>query len=509
LGRVPGRQGFLPIIPTGEGEMFSSKLKVNSKRFGHKVLLVNPPMEVLYEKAKVKSSVPTYPPLNLALLAGSLRPRGYEVAIFDMLPEKKTLDELLDELEEFIRCFSPTVVGITATTPVFDELKKIASRVKKHNTNILTVGGGAHLSSLPEWAINNAELDFGIIGEGEVTFPGLLSTDNPASVPGIVYKEEGRAKVTGPIKAIQDLDELPKPAWDIIELSKYRVPKTLARKSPVAGLETSRGCPYGCIYCCKSVFGRTYRVKSPRRVLEEVRDYAKAGFKEIHILDDVFAYDRERAIEICRLIKEEGLDIAFCAANGLRADNVDRELLSAMKEAGFYRVAFGVETGDPDVLKRTKKGIKMDEIRRGIKLAKEAGLETMGYFMFGLPGETEKSMQRTIDFAKELEPTIAKFNVVVPLPGTELFEQWQENLSTEWGKYGFHMGLEMLNSPELDRQTVREYYDKAYREFYWRPSYVIRQFIRSLKNRTLLADLGALISTDWSSPYRRQKIHKD
>ena len=481
------------------------KVKVDSKRLGHKVLLVNPPLGVLYEKAKVRASVPTYPPLNLALLSGSLRSRGYEVEIFDMLPESKTLDEL----EEFIGYFSPTVVGITATTPVFDELKKIASRVKKHNTDILTVGGGAHLSSLPEWAINDADLDFGIIGEGEVTFPELLSANNAASVPGIVYKEEGRAKITGRGKTVQDLDELPKPAWDLIELPKYWVPKTLARRNPVAGLETSRGCPYGCIFCCKSVFGRTYRVKSPQRVLEEVRDYAKAGFKEIHILDDAFAYDIERAIEICRLIKEEALDIAFCAANGLRADHVTCELLSAMKEAGFYRVAFGVETGDPDVLKRTKKGIKMDEIRRGIKLAKEAGLETMGYFMFGLPGETEKSMQRTIDFAKELEPTIAKFNVAVPLPGTELFELWQENLSREWGRYGFHMtGLEVLNSPELDRQTVREYYDKAYREFYWRPRYVIRQFIRSLKNRTLLADLRVLISTDWSSPYRRQKIQK-
>ena len=470
------------------------KSTISSKVNGRKVLLINPSMDVLYVNAKVKPSVPIYPPISLALLAGALRSKGYEVKIFDMIPEGNTYEIL----KEVLACFNPSVVGVTATTPLINELKRIVTEVKKFNRDIITIGGGAHISSVPEWTMKNTGLDFGVIGEGEKVLIELLSASDPKYVPGIVYRDNGLIKITECGLKINNLDEIPKPAWDIIDLSKYRVSGTLARKNPVAGLETSRGCPYGCVYCCKSVFGKTYRVKSPERVVDEVKDYIRAGFKEIHILDDAFANNRERAMEICQLIASESMDIIFCAANGLRVDNVDYQLLMTMKKAGFYRVAFGVETGDPEVLKHTGKGTDLDTIRRGFQLAKEVGLETLGYFMFGLPGETEESMQRTIAFAKELEPTIAKFNITVPLPGTSLFEKWQGELSGEWADYGYHMdGIKTPGLNEIDRDIVRTYYDRAYKSFYWRPKYIMNQLLSSIKNRTLIDYIKAAISTKW------------
>lgn len=418
-----------------------------------KTLLINPSSRV-YEDSKVKASTPDYPPLNLLTIASPVS----DVTILDMNKNsnlKKTVEEV-----------DPDMVGITSTTPLFSSAYEIIRKVKEMK-EVITIIGGSHVSS-----VDVEGFDYIIKGEGDFS----LITFQPCFT--------------------ENLDNLPMPDWNLIRPNDYKMPDSYCKKSPVAPIETSRGCPYGCVYCSKSVFGRMFRAKSPRRVIKEIEYTLDFGFREIHIIDDGFSNDIERAKKICDDIKKEELDFLWALPNGIRIDRIDKELLEKMYSSGCYWIAFGVESGDQRILNKIKKGITLSQVRDVFKMAKNIGFKTEAFFMLALPGDTKETMQKTIDFAKELEPDIAKFDVCTPLPGTPLFNEWvnEGRINTNWKDFMFHKkGRKIFNHPNLDWETIDEYYDKAYREFYLRPKYILRRLAKG----SIITDFKTFINTRW------------
>lgn len=462
-----------------------------------KVLLINPPyVKDIYAKAKLNQATWNNPPLALVALASTISDRS-EVKILDLNIESDPIISLKKTLEDF----RPDIVGITFTTPSFSRMVQIASEIKNFDKGIIVIGGGAHASSFPENTLSNSQLDIVVKGEGDFVLPEIVSGNKLSLIKGVSYKS-GKGIVTNPPRElIKNLDVLPYPSWHLYDLSKYKNSKLVSKKNPAGFIETSRGCVYCCVYCNKNIFGRTFRVKSPKRVVDEMKFLLNSGFKEIHVLDDGFSTDINRAKAICDLIKSEKLGFPWSLQNGLRVDRVDEELMKKLYASGCYRVTFGIESGNEQIVKNIKKNITIDMVRNAVRWAKKYNLEVFGYFMLALPGETKETMQDTINLARQLDFDYAKFTVMIPLPATEIYDKWKKEgylKDIKWDDFHFHtQAKDVYTHPTLDWDTIHNYYSKAYRAFYLRPSYVSKRVIKSVLNGSIFQDAYYFLKTDW------------
>ncbi len=461
------------------------------------ILLVNPSLHEVYEDAKVKGAVPHYPPLNLLTIAGSLIKEGHEVSLldFDLLGMKNQHEVLRKKLQEQ----KPDIVGFTFGSPTYSQAKGMAKVVKEFNNNVVTVAGGSHPSSDPHGVLQESDINIVICGEGDFTLLEIINTDNYSTVLGIGFKKGNDIIINQRRPFIQDLDDLPMPAFEIVKIHDYYVPPSFCRESPAMTIETSRGCVWGCSYCTKAVFGRNFRYKSPQRVVDEFKRMIGFGYKEIHVTDDMFTTNKERVKEICRLMKEQDVKVTWACPNGIRADRTDEELIQLMHDAGCYRVSFGVESGNQQILNNIDKQQTLEQVRNAFKACNKVGMETHAYLILGLPGETEETMQQTIDFAKEIKPTIAKFDILIPLPSTPLHQAWKGKYfqTEDWDNFNYHSAKDLYSHPNLPWDVMQKYYNKAFREFYFRPSYLLRRFLYSLRQGSLLVDLKLALETKW------------
>jgi radical SAM superfamily enzyme YgiQ (UPF0313 family) len=242
-------------------------------------------------------------------------------------------------------------------------------------------------------------------------------------------------------------------------------------------------------------------VKSADRIVAEMEYALSLGYREIHLVDDMFTASLKRAKEVCRQIINRKLDISWYPRGGIRVDGVDQEIFDLMKRAGVWHIPFGIESGDQQVLNQAQKGVTLEEVRGAVRMAKKAGLETEGYFMFGLEGETEQSMRETIAFSLSLDLDYAKFAIMIPLPGSILFKQWDQRgviRTKDWTKYTFATPPEEIYAhPTLDPELIYKYYCLAPRKFYFRPSYVCRRFVQGVKTGSLLDDIKIFFRTSW------------
>lgn len=461
-----------------------------------RVLFILPPSQELYAKAKVKVAVPERPSLTFATLAAPLIEAGHRVEILDLdmtSQPGKTLEGKLTE-------FHPDYVGITCTTPLVYKVKKIATTIKENDTNAIVVVGGPHPSSLPKSVLSDSDVDIVCLGEGDFTMADIVSGADWSSIQGISYKENGRLVANPQREYIANLDQLPLPAWQLFNLKEYRTPRLSCRKNPVGTMETSRGCVFGCTYCNKNIFGRTFRVKSPQRVVAEMEYMLSLGFREIHVMDDGFTIDLKRAKQVCDLIMERRLIFPWNLHNGIRVDRVDREFLEKAHAAGCYGISFGIESGDQSLLDQVNKGITLEQARQVFRWTREVGIETLAYFMFGLPGETEETMQKTINFAKELDPDYTKVSILLPLPGTPLYHDFEQQgyiKAKDWSLYNQHDPSGVYNHPNLDWQTINHYYGLFYRRFYLRPRTVWKQYRKDALSPRLFYDFASVLKTKW------------
>jgi radical SAM superfamily enzyme YgiQ (UPF0313 family) len=225
------------------------------------------------------------------------------------------------------------------------------------------------------------------------------------------------------------------------------------------------------------------------------------GFKELHIVDDMFTTDVDRVKNICRMIINKGLKFTWATVTGIRVDRGDQEMFDLMAKAGCYRVYFGIESGNQQIINNIGKDISIGQVRNAVRMARTAGIETTGFFVLALPGDTEKTMQETIDLAVSLDLDFAKVSIMTPLPATRIYKQLeaQGRLKTkDWTMYNLYMPANQLYVHDnLDWDKVNIYFNRFYRRFYLRPSFIWKRFCKSLMAGTLISDIGYFVHTRW------------
>jgi radical SAM superfamily enzyme YgiQ (UPF0313 family) len=348
--------------------------------------------------------------------------------------------------------------------------------------------GGAHATMLPEETmVTGPAIDIIVKGEGDETILDLLKaleSDIPlGAVAGIYYRSEGTIRQTTERASGVDMDLLPFTAFHLLPWKLYRPHPPHGMSMPFAAVVTSRGCPYHCAFCSKPVFGTKFRGQSADRVVDELAYLQdRFGVKEIAFYDDSFTLDKKRTHAIADKIISSGLKISWTCET--RVNLVDRELLRHMKQAGCYAVAYGIESASPEILKTLHKDTTLQQVEEAILNSREAGLQVIGYFMLGSPGETPETIQQTIAFSKKLKVDFAQFSVTTPFPGTELYDMYMRGRkeAISWDSFVYagtdNPTMPVFESDKLTREDLKKWLQQAHREFYLRPAYLWQRLRR-------------------------------
>lgn len=396
------------------------------------------------------------PPLSLAYLAGALERDGFEVQILDFLVARYRPEKVRERLADY----RPQLVGVTCVTMNYPLATEMLRVCKAADPALMTVIGGPHVSfALEDTLLKSPWIDVVAIGEGDETVVELARAvaggTGIAGVPGIAFADGGEVVRTGPRPLIGDIDRLAMPARHLIPLARYH-----ALGTPCTVI-TSRGCPYGCLFCSASrMFGRRVRFREPGLVVDEIegmrRDF---GFREINIVDDTFTVNHAHVRETCEEILRRGLDITWSAY--ARADNMTEELVALMRRAGCQMVLFGMESADEGILKTIRKGITPDDMRRGVKIATEAGLGVYTSFIIGLPGESLETIRRSMAFATEINSAYGVeygYHMLSPLPGTDLYEKPADYglriLTDNWAE--FDANRPIVETPTMNTELASQ-----------------------------------------------------
>jgi anaerobic magnesium-protoporphyrin IX monomethyl ester cyclase len=369
------------------------------------------------------------PPLGLAYVAAALEKADFQVEIFDNYNLKKPNEQVKLEIKRF----EPEIVGITCGSVTYRRCIETAKAVKEVLPSCKVVVGGWHPSYMPESLLQYPEVDYVVMGEGERAMVELANNITKgedktaiAKISGIAYRHKGKTVKTPPT-FIQDLDQIPFPARHLLPMHIYDRIIPYLDASPVDTMNVVRGCPYNCAYCeTKKLWGPISRAFSPPRVVEEINHLVQNyGSKGVYFVGDNFAINKKRTVELCNLIKKEKLDIRWVCDT--RADQISRELLRKMKDAGCRTIFFGVESGSPRILEKLNRKITIEQITHALKLCKEEGIRIACSFMLGIPRETVKDMEATFKFARKLDPDWCQFNKYVAVPGSALYKEVMAN----------------------------------------------------------------------------------
>lgn len=434
----------------------------------------------------------TTPPLGLLYVASALEGDGNEVKVIDA--ETENIET--PELQKIAQDFRPEIVGFSVTTPTFKRACESAKKIKEILPNTIIVFGGPHIASFPKISLEFKEIDYGVIGEGEITacelVKALKGNQGFEKVKGIVFRKNNQIIQTAPRDLLPNIDEIPFPAWYSIDIKKYR--DSMSRQEHFATMISSRGCPYNCLWCDpEGRMGKIFRGRSPENIFKEIKLLnEKYNIKEILFYDDTFTVNRERIIGLCNLLIRNKSKVTWECRT--RVNLVDEELIRLMAEAGCYRIRFGVESGNEEVLKFIRKGITKEQVRNAFKWAKKYNIETFAYFMLGLPTETEETMQETVDFAIEINPDFVMFSpTLVFNHGNDMFKWAAENnyiAKDYWERLVRGENLEIypiLNTPQLSKEKIIEHTKSAYKRFYFRPSFVLKT-VKKINNLKKLID---------------------
>lgn len=437
-----------------------------------------------------------WPPVILAGIGSVLKQAGIEVVLLDAMAEKINFDETRKKVKEM----KPDFVILNTATDSFASDIEIVGLLKQDLPELKSIFAGTHVTILPEQSLKEKAVDFIILGEPEyVSRDLILALENGKDIDkitGIGFKEKEKIKTTGPAPLIEDLDKLPFPDRTLIPNLNYFNP--LAKRMPYTTMFSSRGCPFRCIYCGSiALYGKKFRARSAKNVVDEIEECVKKfGIKEIFFRDETFTLDKKRVLDICKEIKSRGLDITWMCNS--RVDTVDKEMMVEMKKAGCHTIKYGVESGVQRILDSLNKGITVEGTLQTFKWMHEVGLSSVAHLMIGSPGETKEDIEQTIKFAKKLDPDFASFNITTPYPGTQLFDSFigKVNLSN-YSAFDIEKAHEkaIFNTSwsNLSKEELEGLFDRSHREFYIRPSYIIKRLIRqrSLNEffRTTLAGL--------------------
>ncbi|MFH1202765.1 MAG: radical SAM protein [Candidatus Omnitrophota bacterium] len=440
----------------------------------------------------VSSWAAIWPPITLGILA-AIAARKSDVCLVDCNVEDLNEKSLLEDIENF----RPDAVVINTAFPTIDSDMDIARRIKEKNKDIKTIGFGVYFALLEKDSLRDyPHLDFAIFGEPEETFDELLDClldkgNNLEDIKGLIFRRNGQLIQNQTRPFIKDLDRLPYPGRDLFKNEKYILPHN---GRAFALINTSRGCPYPCIFCIAPFYyGREIRRHSLKYVMDEIAECVKKyNIKDFLFWEEAFTLDKKYCLDLCEAIIKSNLNISWAATT--RADAVDENVLYKMKEARCNLLGLGIESASQKILDTAKKQETLKDIERAVGLCRKVGIKTMGHLIFGLPGETKKSGEQTIKYALRLGLDYLQSYCAVPYPKTELWQIAKKNgwiTTYKWSDYNFG-GSSILNTDSIRPEEVNYLRDKAFRKFYLRPSFIMKQFFVISSPVQLLRSLNFL-----------------
>jgi len=433
------------------------------------------------------------PPLGIMSIAAVLEQGGIAVEIIDCYADPASPVAVVER----ILAKQPDIVGFSCTTSSFMEGYRVAELLKQRRPDIFTVVGGAHACTIGAPLLDSyPAIDYLVIGEGEHTMLELAQSGcrNVEGITGIACRKDGVGTLTLQRELIADLDSLPFPAYHLLPdfPKRYTLPLFSFPTAPNTSIISSRGCPYSCSYCDRSVFARGFRFNSPEYIIEHVAMLNRTyGIRHVFFYDDLFTFDRQRVKHFCELKQQKQLRVTYnCIA---RLEHVDQELLALLKGSGCWQVNFGIESGDPEVVRKHRKFFGLDEVGRKLQMVKEAGMRVKGLFMIGLPGEDEAAIRRTIEYALSLpleEINVTKFT---PFPGAPVYKTIREQgeFDENWPLMNcmnfvfVPHGMTKAQLENLYDEFIRRFYHRSrihwgYTRMLWRSPRSILKFLRHL-----------------------------
>lgn len=468
-----------------------------------KVLIINPPWEgrgygTRSQNRIIKQRGDKYLqyPLFLAYTAAQLKVAGHEVFYIDSVINGFDQTETDTEINNI----KPDVIFMETTTPSIESDFKSIDHMKSQIGAVM-IAAGPHVTYFPLESLEKCNgLDIVIKREFDTKIANILANlSNLSTVKGITFRNNGKIIDSGEGEFCDDLDALPFPDRDVVPYDWYL--EAWYSKRPFINLMTSRGCPYRCTFCLwpNSMYGHRQRMRSIDNVIDEIKYVIdRYGVKEINVDDSTFTTNKKHVTEFCHKLRDNNIQILW-TCNG-RVDNVNDEMLKEMKASGCKLIRYGVESGSPEVLKKIRKGITIDQVERAISLTKKNGIQALGGFMFGFPWDSRESIEATIDLAKRLSPDMVQFSIPMPYPGTELYEEAKEGgliIAKNWKEWDMTCGP-VVRTIDMTREELTPILSRVYKEFYFRPCY----FFQTLGNITnynemkrVFRSLKSLLST--------------
>jgi len=462
-----------------------------------RIYLVYPPSVVMNREDRCQQpvkellTIPPLPPTDLMYLAAVARNLGCECRIKDYSLNAETIDDFKRDL----MAFKPDILVVNAATPTLAQDLSVCEAAKEVLPEVLTVAKGAYFLTENTALLERfSALDLIIRGEPEMTFKDIVEGKPFEEILGLTYRKNGAGFNNEIRPFIENLDELPFPARDLVDMNIYRRPDNNKKQ---AVIKVSRGCPFHCFFCLATpVSGRKVRKRSVDNIIAEIRECKeKYGVDNFLFWSDIFDLDRDWTVELCNRIIEEKLNIVWSA--NTRADTADFELAKLMKKSGCGLVSIGIESGSQYMLDKMGKKTNLEQIKSTVKAFSRAGIKIYGYFVLGLPWESEETAQATIKFACKLDLNYANFYTATAFPGSRFWDYAVENnlFDTE-DKYKSAYYYPSVRTHNLSKDRVFALHKEAVRKFYLRPSFILKTLfsIRSFtefKNYTI-AGLGLL-----------------
>jgi anaerobic magnesium-protoporphyrin IX monomethyl ester cyclase len=437
------------------------------------VVFVEPPY-VCWDRRmdRVREGEEEMPGLGTLTLAAVVRQAGHRVHVVD----GKRSGTAPDAVARRVLALRPDHVGISATTISIDNAGGIAAAVKRGRPGVVVTVGGPHVSAIPERTLARCpDFDYGIVGEGERSYPELIAAlaerRDPRDVAGLVFRDPAGvvANARAPYLDGAELDELPEPAWDLVPDFPLRFQPNVFnyRRTPVASIITSRGCPFSCTFCDRSTSGRRGRFHGVDYVVRLCRRLDALGVRHVLFYDDLFTVSRRRVVELCEAFLDAGFRFSWSCNS--HPNLLDLPTLALMRRAGCWQIAYGIESGSQRVLDVVKHEVRIPRMLKTLEATRAAGIRVKGLLMMGHPTEDEESLRETVAFLRDAPLDLAQVTKFTPYPGTPSYPTIRDHgtFDEDWSRMN---AMNWVFVPRgLDAPTLDRYFRLAYRTFYSRP----------------------------------------
>lgn len=485
-----------------------------------RLVLINPGNDLKQMFGRYAAAMQPVVPAGLAYLAACARQAGHRVWIFDQYKTTETPDALARR----VAALQPDVVGFSVLTPAANVATRLSQLIRGHCPKVKLIWGNIHARVFAQEVLEAHITDAVVHQEGEFTLveymAALQSGTEPTAVLGLSYRaSDGTVFHNAPRPVVENLDALPYPAYDLLDLNRYVAPPMLSWMEPILPVQASRGCPFTCHYCTQENLPKGFRGRSLEAVVDEMEfHHKKFGVRFMGFLDANFPWNRSSALEFAELYMKRGMHKKVQWITETRVDLIDDETMGALARAGMRLIMFGFESGTQAMLDSYNKRVKLSASFNAMDAARKHNVAVLGLFMLGMPGETRESARATIDLAIELNPDFAKFNLAVPYPGSEFFETWRRDIRAKGGTIDFtrfSSWLDKASAGELlfvpEGMTGAELIairDKGMRDFYLRPRFIARHLTKGTLGFEGAARGMSIFVSGWAKSEARAALNK-